>query len=90
MKKFYLFKGDHGAPLICDIDGVATVSGVFQWGPGDFWKKDCSRSGFPAVYTNIYNLRTWVDDLIQNVPPPERVENYRIYLYNSQITAWSL
>ena len=60
------------------------MSGVFQWGPGDFWKKDCSRSGFPAVYTNIYNLRTWVDDVIQNVPPPERVENYRIYLLNSQ------
>ena len=60
------------------------MSGVFQWGPGDFWKKDCSRSGFPAVYTNIYNLRTWVDDVIQNVPPPERVEKYLIYLFNSQ------
>lgn len=63
-------QGDHGGPLICVTDGKVTVAGVFQWGSGDFGNGKCAKAGFPGVYTNVYNLRKWINDVKTSITNP--------------------
>jgi secreted trypsin-like serine protease len=49
--------GDSGGPVFKKIDGELTLVGVVSWGVS-------TCSGYPGVYTNISNLRSWVMDNI--------------------------
>ena len=62
--------GDYGAPLICDIDGTATLMGVYS--KGDL--TECGLPGKPSINAKIdQNVQEWMDHIIDQ-PPAECFE----------------
>ncbi|UTM60249.1 trypsin-like serine protease [Photobacterium sp. CCB-ST2H9] len=51
-------QGDSGGPIIVKRQGQITQLGIVSWGIG------CARPGMYGVYTDIAELRPWVDDVI--------------------------
>lgn len=43
-------QGDSGGPVVSN----GLLIGVVSWGEG------CARAGYPGVYTNVYELRSWI------------------------------
>lgn len=60
---FFRFKGDGGAPLVCQIEGSAEdqqyQAGMVAWGIG------CN-DPIPGVYANVAKFRTWIDEIFES------------------------
>ncbi|CAI9722758.1 atrial natriuretic peptide-converting enzyme-like isoform X3 [Octopus vulgaris] len=52
-------QGDDGGPLVCNIDGVYTLTGVTSWGNG------CGHPRNPGVYTNVLELQPWIEYIMK-------------------------
>ena len=55
---FIYFVGDSGGPLICPIDGKATLMGVVSRGQG------CAYEGYPGIYSNVHFALEWITNTI--------------------------
>ncbi|XP_026137854.1 chymotrypsin-like protease CTRL-1 [Carassius auratus] len=53
-------QGDAGGPLVCESSGVWTLVGSVSWG-----RSTCDPR-FPAVYTNISKLHSWINETISS------------------------
>ncbi|KPM04648.1 serine protease-like protein 5, partial [Sarcoptes scabiei] len=51
-------EGDGGSGLVCETNGIWKVAGLVSWGLG------CGKAGVPGVYTNIAQMRTWIDKIV--------------------------
>uniref|UniRef100_A0A7M5XA90 Vitamin K-dependent protein C n=2 Tax=Clytia hemisphaerica TaxID=252671 RepID=A0A7M5XA90_9CNID len=56
-------QGDSGGPMVLnqrDANGIDQfyLAGIISWGRG------CARPDFPGVYTNVANLRGWIDEIV--------------------------
>lgn len=51
-------EGDGGSGLVCDVNGTWKVAGLVSWGLG------CGSQNVPGVYTNIAQIRPWVDKVV--------------------------
>ncbi|MGF1683762.1 trypsin-like serine protease [Photobacterium minamisatsumaniensis] len=51
-------QGDSGGPIVINQGGVITQLGIVSWGIG------CARPGKYGVYSDIAELRSWVDSII--------------------------
>ena len=60
-------QGDFGSPLICDIDGIATLIGINS--NGDFG--ECGQAGKPAIHVGIMQLLDWLNQIIDDHSPPK-------------------
>ena len=60
--------GDYGAPLICDIDGTATLVGVHSIGD----LTECGLDGRPAIHTQVQEVKPWIDFVINKHGPPAK------------------
>ena len=60
--------GDYGAPLICDIDGTATLVGVHSIGD----LTQCGLDGRPAIHTQVQEVKHWIDFVINKHGPPAK------------------
>ena len=60
--------GDYGAPLICDIDGTATLVGVHSIGD----LTECGLDGRPAIHTEVQQVKHWIDYTIKEHGPPSK------------------
>ena len=60
--------GDYGAPLICDIDGTATLVGVHSIGD----LTECGLDGRPAIHTEVQQVKHWIDYTIEEHGPPSK------------------
>ena len=56
---FIDFAGDSGGPLICPIDGKATLMGVVSRGQG------CASEGYPGIYSNVHFALEWISATIE-------------------------
>lgn len=50
----YIFQGDSGTPLICNVNGSYYVTGITSWGI------DCASTYYPGVYTDVFTFRSWI------------------------------
>lgn len=53
-------QGDSGGPLMCERNHKFYLTGLTSWGIG------CAIKGKPGVYTNILELKQWIEDNISN------------------------
>ena len=61
-------QGDFGAPLICDIDGIATLIGINS--DGDF--TECGLPGKPAIHVGLSDLTShWLAHIMDVHSPPK-------------------
>ena len=60
-------QGDFGSPLVCDIDGSATLAGITS--DGDL--TECGLAGKPAIHVNVNELRDWYVKIIADYSPPK-------------------
>ncbi|XP_020815299.1 vitellin-degrading protease [Drosophila serrata] len=65
-------KGDGGSPLFCTMPGQTDryqLAGLVSWGI------ECAEKDVPAAYTNVANLRSWIDKKMVECgfPPSENV-----------------
>ena len=60
--------GDYGAPLICDIDGKATLVGVHSIGD----LTECGLDGRPAIHTEVQQVKHWMDYTMKEHGPPSK------------------
>lgn len=51
-------EGDGGSGLVCDVNGTWKVAGLVSWGLG------CGQQNVPGVYTNIAQVRSWLDKVV--------------------------
>ncbi|KPU77202.1 uncharacterized protein Dana_GF27347 [Drosophila ananassae] len=65
--------GDGGGPLACpllDDPSRFELAGIVNWGV------DCGLENMPAVYTNVANMRPWIDEIMDDLatkkPPTPR------------------
>jgi len=49
-------QADSGGPLICNIGGKATLTGIVSFGVG------CGTPGYPGVYAKVSKVRPWIDE----------------------------
>ena len=66
-------QGDFGAPLICDIDGVATYIGINS--DGDL--NECGQAGKPAIHLNVMEIINWIEHIIEQYAPPKTCFMFR-------------
>ena len=59
-------QGDFGSPLVCDIDGVATLIGINS--DGDL--AECGLAGKPAIHVSVDGLSDWLSEIINEYSPP--------------------
>ena len=59
--------GDYGAPLVCNIDGEATLIGVNSLGD----LKECGLDGKPAIHVNVKFITHWINHVIDKFGPPK-------------------
>ena len=57
-----LIKGDSGGPLICDVDGKATLVGVVNRSRG------CAEEGAPTIYASITHALSWIKNNVHPRP----------------------
>ena len=55
-------QGDSGGPLLCNVGGVATLTGVVSHGPG------CARPGGAGVYGDVHHFKDWIETTMANNP----------------------
>ena len=55
-------QGDSGGPLLCNVGGVATLTGVVSHGPG------CAREGGAGVYGDVFHFKDWIEQTIAANP----------------------
>ena len=60
--------GDYGAPLICDIDGTATLVGVHSIGD----LNECGLDGRPAIHTEVQQVKHWMNYTMKHNGPPKK------------------
>uniref|UniRef100_A0A8C2IHD5 Zgc:171592 n=1 Tax=Cyprinus carpio TaxID=7962 RepID=A0A8C2IHD5_CYPCA len=53
-------QGDSGGPLVCESSGVWTLVGSVSW------ERSTCDPRFPAVYTSISQLRSWINETISS------------------------
>ena len=51
-------KGDSGGPLLCDVAGVTTLTGVVSKGKG------CAREGDASIYADVFYFKSWIEQTI--------------------------
>ena len=59
--------GDYGAPLVCDIDGTATLIGINSIGD----LSECGLEGKPAIHVNVRSITHWISHIIATHGPPK-------------------
>ena len=52
--------GDSGGPLICNVEGRATMVGLTSRGVG------CAFEGYPGLYTSILENFDWLNSMLGN------------------------
>lgn len=57
----FLFQGDGGSPLVCNLANRWFVAGLVAWGIG------CGAGNIPGVYVNVANFQPWIQQTI-NTP----------------------
>ena len=60
-------QGDFGSPLICDIDGTATLIGINS--DGDL--TECGLPGKPAIHVDVLEFYDWLTQIINDHSPPK-------------------
>ena len=60
-------QGDFGSPLVCDIDGIATLIGINS--DGDL--SECGLAGKPAINVDVNQLSDWLTKIIDEHSPPK-------------------
>ena len=55
-------QGDSGGPLVCNVNGKATINGIVSWGVG------CAFEGYPGIYGEVFDYKTWIEMTIANNP----------------------
>ena len=60
-------QGDFGSPLVCDIDGIATLIGINS--DGDL--SECGLPGKPAIHVGTIGLSDWMTEIIDEHSPPK-------------------
>ena len=60
-------QGDFGSPLVCDIDGIATLIGINS--NGDL--HECGQAGKPAIHVDTMQLSDWLNQIIDDYSPPK-------------------
>ena len=53
-------KGDSGSPLICNVDGRATMVGLVSRGVG------CAFQGYPGLFTSVLENSDWLISMLGN------------------------
>lgn len=57
-------QGDSGGPLVKPLTGDQhMLTGIVSWGYG------CAQAGAYGVYTKVSQYRSWIDSIINSVPP---------------------
>ena len=51
-------QGDSGGPLLCDVDGVAMITGITSRG------LKCGAEGLPGIYGNVFSYKGWINGVI--------------------------
>jgi secreted trypsin-like serine protease len=57
-------QGDSGGPIFINDAGVPKLLGTVSWGNG------CAWANYPGVYSNVANMRGWVDSYMTQVFVP--------------------
>ena len=60
-------QGDFGSPLVCDIDGTATLIGINS--DGDL--TECGLPGKPAIHVGVFDFYDWLTQIINDHSPPK-------------------
>ena len=60
-------QGDFGSPLVCDIDGIATLIGINS--DGDL--NECGLPGKPAIHVGVLEINDWLTQIIDDHSPPK-------------------
>ena len=60
-------QGDFGSPLVCDIEGIATLVGINS--DGDL--AECGLAGKPAIHVDVHGLSDWLTEIIAENSPPK-------------------
>jgi secreted trypsin-like serine protease len=68
-----------GGPLICELNGKATLVGVTSWGSAN-----CGRAGNPGMYEDVFNEIDWITKVLSE-RPNSYIENSGKILENISI-----
>ena len=53
-------QGDSGGPMVCEFGGKWYLEGATSWGYG------CAAPNFYGVYAKVRNMKSWVEDKMNN------------------------
>ena len=59
---------DHGAPLICNVDGTPVVYGIVAYSQGleKGFTFDPNKPGHPIIFGNVWKVAEWIKAVMEN------------------------